>query len=139
METRDKEQGAGNNVPFPRKPFLDRVIVREVPIQEFYEQPEGVFIDLKNQNIKERSDRGVVVAVGDCVPVGGVVLPMPVQVGDLVFFDEFCLCDPVYLNPAHKARTDLPRYWQMRVGDLKGFDPASREVGRPQQLELVHA
>jgi len=108
------------NPIFPRKPLLDRIIVREIPIEEYYEQPKGVTVDLQNSHIKERSDRGVIVAVGDCVPMGGVVLAMPVSVGDVVFFDEFCLCDPVYLNPADKNRTDLPKYWQMRVGDLKG-------------------
>ena len=105
---------------FSRKPLLDRIIVREIPIAEYYEQPQGFEVDLDNANIKERTDRGVVVAVGDCVPLGGVILEMPVHVGDVVFFDEFCLCDPVYLNPAHRNRTDLPKYWQMRVQDLKG-------------------
>lgn len=106
---------------FPRKPVLDRIIVREIPIEEYYEQG-GVAVDLDNAHIKIRSDRGEVVAVGDCVPMGGVILPMPVQVGDTVFFDEFSLNDPVYLNPAHRNRTDLPKYWQIRVGDLKGID-----------------
>ena len=111
---------------FPRKPLLDRVIVREIPISEYYEQPEGVDIDLDNAHIKERSDRGVVVAVGDCVPLGNVTLPMPVVIDDVVFFDEFALCDPVFLNPAHRMRNDLPKYWQIRVADLKGVDIPNR-------------
>jgi co-chaperonin GroES (HSP10) len=111
---------------FPRKPLLDRIIVREIPIAGFYEQPEGIEIDLDNAHIKERSDRGVVVAVGDCVPMGAVTLPMPVVVDDVVFFDEFALSDPVFLNPAHKNRNDLPKYFQMRVSDLKGIDVANR-------------
>jgi co-chaperonin GroES (HSP10) len=111
---------------FPRKPILDRIIVSEIPIAEYYEQPEGVDIDLDNKHIKERSDRGVVVAVGDCVPLGNVTLPMPVVVDDIVFFDEFALTDPVYLNPAHKNRNDLPRYFQIRVADLKGIDVENR-------------
>ena len=111
---------------FPRKPLLDRIIVREIPIAEFYEQPQGIEIDLDNSHIKERSDRGVVVAVGDCVPMGAVTLPMPVVVDDVVFFDEFALSDPVFLNPAHKNRNDLPKYFQMRVSDLKGIDIANR-------------
>src|SRR5271163_1103629 len=111
---------------FPRKPILDRIIAREIPIAEYYEQPEGVDIDLDNKHIKERSDRGVVVAVGDCVTLGNVTLPMPVVVDDIVFFDEFALTDPVYLNPAHKNRVDLPRYFQIRVADLKGIDAINR-------------
>ena len=113
---------------FPRKPLLDRIIVREIPISEYYEQPEGVDIDLDNAHIKERSDRGVVVAVGDCVPVGAVTLPMPVVVDDIVFFDEFALTDPIYLNPAHKHRHDLPKYFQMRIADLKGVDVENRNA-----------
>jgi co-chaperonin GroES (HSP10) len=108
---------------FPRQPLLDRIIVREIPIEEIYQQSE-VAIPLDNTAIKDRSDRGEVVAVGDCVPIGGVILPMPVAVGDVVFFDEFCMCDPVFLNPADKRRSDLPKYWQLRVGDLKGVQRA---------------
>jgi co-chaperonin GroES (HSP10) len=136
---------------FPRKPILDRIIVREIPIAEYYEQPEGVDIDLDNKHIKERSDRGVVVAVGDCVPLGNVTLPMPVVVDDIVFFDEFALTDPVYLNPAHKNRVDLPRYFQIRVADLKGIDVENRnrmveDMNRKKQAagatsvsEMAHA
>lgn len=99
---------------FPRKPLLDRIIVYEIPIEEYYEQPENVQIELTNAHIKERSDRGMVVAVSDKVD--------DVKVGDVVFFDEFAMSDPVYLNPAHRMRSDLPCYWQMRVGDLKGVE-----------------
>lgn len=106
---------------FPRKPILDRIIVREIPIAEYYEQPEGVDIDLDNKHIKERSDRGVVVAVSDSVQRAGEIC-----VEDIVFFDEFALTDPVYLNPAHKHRHDLPRYYQIRLPDVKGFDIPNR-------------
>jgi co-chaperonin GroES (HSP10) len=110
-----------NRATFPRKPLLDRIIVREIPIAEYYEQPEGVTIDLNNSFIKERSDRGEVVAVGSCVPMGGVMLDMPVKVGDIVTFDDTCMVSPIYLNPAHKNRPDLPKYWLMRVADLNGI------------------
>ena len=123
---------------FPRKPLLDRIIVREIPIAEFYEQPQEIKIDLDNAHIKERSDRGVVVAVGDCVPMGAVTLPMPVVVDDVVFFDEFALSDPVFLNPAHKNRNDLPKYFQMRVSDLKGIDIANRNR-IVAEFEAAHA
>lgn len=97
---------------FPIRPLFDRVIVREIPIEDYYEQSEHVMVDLANSHIKERSDRGVVVAAGSKVE--------DVVVGDTVQYDEYCLSDPIYLNPAHKNRTDLPRYWQIRVPDLKG-------------------
>ncbi len=96
---------------FSIRPLFDRVIVREIPIEDYYEQGE-IKIDLDNAHIKERSDRGVVVAAGKQV--------QEVVIGDTVQFDEYCLTDPIYLNPAHKNRHDLPRYWQIRVPDLKG-------------------
>ena len=102
---------------FPRKPVLDRIYVREIPIAEYYEQPEGIDIDLDNKHIKERSDRGVVVAVSKQVESAGEV-----AVGDTVYFDEFATTDPIYLNPAHRLRNDLPKYYQIRVADLKGVD-----------------
>jgi co-chaperonin GroES (HSP10) len=112
---------------FPRKPLLDRVIVREIPLSEYYETQtvdgKSLEADLDDSRRTDRSDRGVVVAVSDKVD--------DVRVGDTVFFDEFSLCDPVYLNPAHKHRSDLPKYWQMRVADLKGVstEPIRRELG----------
>ncbi len=103
---------------FPRRPLLDRIIVREIPIEQYYEQGE-IAVDLKNAHIKERSDRGEVVAISRQVGEQGEV-----RVGDIVFFDEFCLCDPVYLNPADKNKPELPKYWQMRIADLKGVQVA---------------
>ena len=97
---------------FPIRPLFDRVIVREIPIEDYYEQSENVVIDLDNAHIKERSDRGIVVAAGRTVE--------EVQVGDTVQYDEYCLSDPIYLNPARNNRPDLPKYWQIRVHDLKG-------------------
>lgn len=98
---------------FPIRPLFDRVIVREIPIEDYYEKTELVNDDLLgNSFVKERSDRGVVVAAGRNVE--------EVQVGDVVQYDEYCLSDPIFLNPAHKNRTDLPKYWQIRVPDLKG-------------------
>ncbi len=98
---------------FPIRPLFDRVIVREIPIEDYYEKTNLVNDDLLgNSFVKERSDRGVVVAAGRSVE--------EVQVGDVVQYDEYCLSDPIFLNPAHKNRTDLPKYWQIRVPDLKG-------------------
>jgi co-chaperonin GroES (HSP10) len=140
METeRDTEKGTGNreHAAFPRKPFLDRVIVREIPLKEIYRQEGDIAIPLDDARVKDQSDRGVVVAVGDCVPMSGCLLDMPVRVGDLVFFEDTTLYDPVYLNPADKRRSDLPRYWQIRVGDLKGYDVERRAaLERGEDLPL---
>ena len=52
---------------FPRKPFLDRVIVEVTPIEKIFEQSE-VKIDLQNATTNARSDRGIVEScVGDGV------------------------------------------------------------------------
>jgi len=113
---------------FPIKPILDRVIVQEIPIADYYEQPEGFEIALDNSNIKEVSDRGVVVATGQFMVVGGLQVSIPVEIGDVVRYDEFSRTDPVYLNPAHKNRSDLPKYYQIRVGDLKGIEISPVQV-----------
>jgi co-chaperonin GroES (HSP10) len=119
IEKAAPQLAAALSTPFPRKPFLDRVIVRETPLAEIYEA-SNLELPLDDARRKDRSDRGIVVAVGDFVPMGGVVLPMPVKVDAEVYFDEYALTDPVYLLPSDKYRHDLPRYWQIRVGDLKG-------------------
>lgn len=104
---------------FPRKPFLDRVIVRVTPVEELFEQGR-IEIPLESSHVKVRSDRGIVVAVGDCVVMGGVTLPMPVQVGDEVYFDEMAYAGRIFLEPHDAYRTDRPTYLEIRVGDLLG-------------------
>ena len=72
---------------FPRKPFLDRVIVEVTPIKDVFQQSSSIEIPLDDARVKYRSDRGIVRAVGDGVAMAGVFIEMPVQVGDEVFFD----------------------------------------------------
>ena len=125
---------------FPIRPLFDRVIVREIPIEDYYEKTELMNDALLNDSrVKERSDRGVVVAIGKTVE--------EVQVGDTVQYDEYCLSDPIFLNPAHKNRPDLPKYWQIRVHDLKGVrnpgfsDAETRLTGEltPNTVEKILA
>lgn len=114
---------------FPIRPLFDRVIVREIPIEDYYEKSSLISDALLNDTrIKERSDRGVVVAAGKAV--------QEVQVGDTVQFDEYCLSDPIYLNPADKNKIDLLRYWQIREPDLKGVRVAVFDL---ESLECVRA
>ena len=107
---------------FPRKPFLDRVIVEVTPIEKFFEQSEsGVVVPLEDARVKFRSDRGIVRAVGDGVAMAGVFIDMPVQVGDEVFFDsDNAYAGQIWLLPSDKNRRDLPEYLEIRVGDLLG-------------------
>jgi co-chaperonin GroES (HSP10) len=107
---------------FPRKPFLDRVIVEVTPIEKFFEQStSGVHVPLEDARVKFRSDRGIVRAVGDGVAMAGVFIDMPVQVGDEVFFDsDNAYAGQIWLLPSDKNRRDLPEYLEIRVGDLLG-------------------
>ena len=65
------------------QPLLDRLIVRKL---EQYESDGGVIIPEK---VQDKSDRGVVVAVGPGrKSADGSVIPMTVKVGDRVIFDK---------------------------------------------------
>ena len=98
---------------FPIKPLLDRVIVREIPVKEYFRVDELVSSELlERADVKALSDRGVVEAVGSKVE--------DVKPGDTVMFDEFARNDEIYLNPADKNRSDLPRYFRIREADLQG-------------------
>jgi co-chaperonin GroES (HSP10) len=106
---------------FPRKPFLDRVIVEVTPIKEIFEQNEKIEIPLDDERVKYRSDRGIVRAVGDGVAMAGVFIEMPVQVGDEVFFDpDTAYAGRLWLLPSDQNRSDLPEYLELYVGDLLG-------------------
>ena len=115
---------------FPRKPFLDRVIVEVTPIEKFFEQSEsGVVVPLEDARVKFRSDRGIVRAIGDGVAMAGVFIDMPVQVGDEVFFDsDNAYAGQIWLLPSDKNRRDLPEYLELRVGDLLGRSPRVTEL-----------
>jgi co-chaperonin GroES (HSP10) len=105
---------------FPRKPFLDRVIVQVTPIKEIFEQ-SSIEIPLDDERVKYRSDRGIVKAVGDGVAMAGVFIEMPVQVGDEVFFDpDTAYAGRLFLLPSDQNRNDLPEYLELYVGDLLG-------------------
>lgn len=119
---------------FPRKPFLDRVIVEVTPVERLFEQG-SVQIPLDNAHVKVRSDRGIVKAVGDCVVMGQAVLPIPVQPGDEVFFDEMAYAGRIYLDPHDQYRPDLPIYLEIRVGDLLGVILPSDKMA--ERLEEV--
>jgi co-chaperonin GroES (HSP10) len=122
---------------FPRKPFLDRVIVEVTPVEKFFEQSivktesgEQVRLDipLDDARVKYRSDRGIVRAVGDGVAMAGVFIEMPVQVGDEVFFDaDNAYAGQIWMLPSDKNKTGLPEYLEIRVGDLLGRSPRYNE------------
>ena len=119
---------------FPRKPFLDRVIVEVTPIKEIFEQ-SSIEIPLDDARVKYRSDRGIVRAVGDGVAMAGVFIEMPVQVGDEVFFDpDTAYAGRLVLLPSDQNRSDLPEYLELYVGDLLG---RSLRVGERVETEVL--
>lgn len=117
---------------FPRKPFLDRVIVQVTPLKEVFQQSSTIEIPLDDDRVKYRSDRGIVQAVGDGVAMAGVFIEMPVQVGDEVFFDpDTAYAGRLYLLPSDQNRSDLPEYLELYVGDLLGRSLRAGERERP--------
>lgn len=104
---------------FSRRPILDRVFVQVTPLEEVFEQG-AVAVDLQNDNINLRSDRGVVLAVGADVS--------EVKPGDTVFFDEFAYAGQFYLKPSDKYKTDLPTYLEIRLGDLRGVETVHASI-----------
>lgn len=117
---------------FPIKPLLDRVIVREIPVKDYFRVDEySRHIDLDNSNIKVLSDRGIVESVGANVH--------EVQAGDTVMYDEFARNDEVYANPADKYRTDLPHYFHIREADLKGVLDATEAYIHQRLQEMARA
>ncbi len=105
---------------FDRKPFLDRVIIEVTPLEKIFEQG-AIELDLQSRHTHARSDRGLVRAVGDVVTMAGVAFTMPVQVGDEVFFDaDTAEANRIFLQPSDQYKADLPKYIELRVGDLLG-------------------
>lgn len=104
---------------FPVQPLLDNVIVREHPAEDYRAKVTGI---LSTEKSMDKSLRGTVVAVGQGVPIGGVMVPMPVSVGDVVLFTEYSLTDDarILLNPEDAYKPELPVYYRIRVADLKG-------------------
>ena len=110
-------------VPF--KPILDRVLVQEIKYEEnrvVAATADGKEI-VQSQHFQKEPDRGIVVAVGDCVPMGGVCLEIPLKLGQVVVMGEYGK-ERIYLKPEDEFSTDknLPRYFLIRCADIKGID-----------------
>lgn len=104
---------------FPFKPILDRVLVQEDPVEENQIISAGI---VKSQHFqKSRTYRGTVLSVGDGVPMGGVLLSIPVTPGDRVILGEYG-GERFYLKPEDELSTDkrAPIYWLYRVADIQG-------------------
>lgn len=115
---------------FPIKPLFDRVIVREIPLEEYFTEEEKKLLPLEDARMKLRIRRGIVEAVGPDVK--------QVTLARIVTFEDTAMYDPVYLRAIDELLPKHLRYWQIREGDLKGiqlFEEAEPNV----RIHLVSA
>ena len=111
-------------VPF--RPILDRIWVEEIPVQETrIVTPGGLALE-RSERFAAKPMTGKVVAVGEGVPMAGVLMPMPYKVGDIVHCAEY---GRQYINlrthqVGEKAFTkDEVRTFSIRVADTSGVLP----------------
>lgn len=108
-------------VPF--RPVLDRILVEEIPVEEsrIYLPGETKQIHRSERYLK-KSDLGRVLAVGDGVPMGGILMPMPYKVGQVVKCSEYgrkyILLDPN--DELGTAKGEIPKRYLIRVADTDG-------------------
>jgi co-chaperonin GroES (HSP10) len=104
------------------RPVLDRILVEEVPVEENrIHVPGGPEIHRSERYLK-KSDLGRVLAVGDGVPMGGILMPMPYEVGQVVKCSEYgrkyILLDPN--DELGTAKGEIPKRYLIRVADTDG-------------------
>lgn len=104
------------------RPVLDRILVEEVPVEENrIHLPGGMNIE-RHASYQKKSDLGRVLAVGDGVPMGGILMPMPYKVGQVVKCSEYgrkyILLDPN--DELGTAKGEIPKRYLIRVADTDG-------------------
>jgi co-chaperonin GroES (HSP10) len=125
-------------VPF--KPILDRVLIQEIKHEEsrvVAATADGKEI-VQSQHFQKESDRGIIVAVGDGIAMGGVFLEIPLQLGQVVVMGVYGR-EQIYLKPEDEFSTDkrLPRYFLMRCADIKGIDLRYVNQSQLQDMAVV--
>lgn len=112
-----------NRPRVPFRPVLDRIWVEEIPVKETrIVTPGGLALE-RSERFAAKPLTGKVVAVGDGVPMAGVLMPMPYKVGDIVHCSEY---GRQYINlrthqVGEKAFTgDEVRTFSIRVADTSG-------------------
>ena len=102
-------------------PILDRVLVREIrtEAQARLVMKGGFKLDLAQVDARE-SNIGEVVGIGDGVPMGGVLVPMPVKLGDVVQYGRYGK-EEIILKDEDEFDSDAPDYFLIRCADLKGI------------------
>ena len=75
-------------VPF--RPVLDRILVEEIPVEESRIVTPGGGLKLeRSERFEAKPMSGKVLAVGDGVPMAGVLMPMPYKPGQVVRCSEY--------------------------------------------------
>ncbi len=101
-------------------PFLDRVLVRAIKTEAQFKllMRGGFKLDLRQQDSRD-TEIGEVVGIGDCVPMGGCMVPIPVNLGEIVRYGRYGK-EQILLNAEDELDTDAPEFFLIRVADLKG-------------------
>lgn len=77
-----------STVPF--RPVLDRILVEEIPVEESRIVTPGGGLKLeRSERFEAKPMTGIVLAVGDGVPMAGILMPMPYKVGQVVRLSEY--------------------------------------------------
>ena len=100
------------------RPILDKILVEEISVEESRIHVPGIDL-VRSERYAQRPDRGRVLAVGDGVPMGGVLMPMPFEVGQLVKSSEFGR-EYIFLSPADEFDKHCPKRYLIRVADVQG-------------------
>lgn len=98
---------------------LDRILVEEIKVEASRVLKLGELQLERSQKFEEKSLIGRVLAVGDGVPMGGVLMPMPYKVGQTVMCSEYGRTD-WYAKPEDKIDKTVPRRYLIRVADTMG-------------------
>ena len=101
------------------RPLYDRIVVKRIENEETLQG--GMYIP---DSAKKKPQEGEVVAVGDGIPMGGVLVPMPVAVGDVVDYSEYGV-EQVWEHPRDRFDNTKPTYYRVRVADVYGVVSAS--------------
>jgi co-chaperonin GroES (HSP10) len=104
------------------RPVLDRILVEDIPVEENRIHIPGQPDILRSERFLKKSDLGRVLAVGDGVPMGGILMPMPYKVGQVVKCSEYGR-KYILLSPNDElgtAKGEIPKRYLIRVADTDG-------------------
>ena len=102
-------------------PVLDRVLVREIKTEAQTKLllRGGFKLDLAQVDHRE-SFMGEVVGLGDGVPMGGVLMPMPFKLGQVIRYGKYGK-EKILLSAEDEFDTEAAVYYLLRTADIKGI------------------